>query len=153
MNMLHFSDSNGIFKFWFFLPLPIFLSFTHWYSSLKYQKLLNETPYKYIVFPNRITKNNSLWSRLLPAQWSFSYIIVTDTYKTTTSATFILLSICNLRVLLDKPPDIETPLVWGQFFFGCIIISTYSGGLHKLKSLALGACTVPWDAKQVLELK
>ena len=58
-----------------------------------------------------------------------------------------------LRVLLDKPPDIETPLVWGQFFFGCIINSTYSGGLPKLKSLDLGACTVPWDTKQDLELK
>ena len=58
-----------------------------------------------------------------------------------------------LRVLLDKPPDIETPLVWGQFFFGCIINSTYSGGLPKLKSLDLGACTVPWDANQDLELK
>ena len=58
-----------------------------------------------------------------------------------------------LRVLLDKPPDIETPLVWGQFFFGCIINSTYSGGLHKLKSFDLGACTVPWNAKQVLEMK
>ena len=58
-----------------------------------------------------------------------------------------------LRVLLDKPPDIETPIVWGQFLFGCIIKSTYSGGLPKLKSLDLGACTVPWDANQVLELK
>ena len=58
-----------------------------------------------------------------------------------------------LRVLLDKPPDIETPIVWGQFWFGCIINSTYSGGLPKLKSLDLGACTVPWDANQVLELK
>ena len=58
-----------------------------------------------------------------------------------------------LRVLLDKLPDIETPIVWGQFSFGCIINSTYSGGLPKLKSLDLGACTVPWDANQVLELK
>ena len=58
-----------------------------------------------------------------------------------------------LRVLLDKPPDIGTPIVWGQFWFGCIINSTYSGGLPKLKSLDLGACTVPWDANQVLELK
>ena len=59
----------------------------------------------------------------------------------------------NFRVLLDKPPDIETPIVWGQFSFGCIINSTYSGGLPKLKSLDLGACTVPWDANQDLELK
>ena len=58
-----------------------------------------------------------------------------------------------LRVLLDKLPDIETPIVWGQFSFGCIINSTYSGGLPKLKSLDLGACTVPWDANQDLELK
>ena len=58
-----------------------------------------------------------------------------------------------LKVLLDKPPDIETPIVWGQFSFGCIINSTYSGGLPKLKSLNLGACTVPWDANQDLELK
>ena len=58
-----------------------------------------------------------------------------------------------LRVLLDKPPDIETPIVWGQFSFGCIINSTYSGGLPKLKSLDLGACTVPWDANEDLELK
>ena len=58
-----------------------------------------------------------------------------------------------LRVLLDKPPDIETPIVWGQFSFGCIINSTYSGGLPKLKSLDLGACTVPWDTNQDLELK
>ena len=59
----------------------------------------------------------------------------------------------QLRVLLDKPPDIETPIVWGQLWFGCFIKSTYSGGLPKLKSLDLGACTVPWDANQVLELK
>ena len=59
----------------------------------------------------------------------------------------------NLRVLLDNTPDIWTPIVWGQFLFGCIIKSTYSGGLPKLKSLDLGACTVPWDANQVLELK
>ena len=52
----------------------------------------------------------------------------------------------SLRVLLDKPPDIETPIVWGQFLYGCIINSTYSGGLPKLKSLDLAACTVPWDA-------
>ena len=58
-----------------------------------------------------------------------------------------------LRVLLDNTPDIWTPIVWGQFLFGCIIKSTYSGGLPKLKSLDLGACTVPWDANQVLELK
>ena len=60
-----------------------------------------------------------------------------------------------LRVLLDKPPDIETQIVWGQFSLGCIINTTYSGGLPKLKSLDLGACTaaVPWNAKQVLELK
>ena len=43
-----------------------------------------------------------------------------------------------LRVLLDKPPNIETPIVWGQFWYGCIINSTYSGGLPKLKSLDLG---------------
>ena len=65
----------------------------------------------------------------------------------------LILKIDELRVLLDKPPDIETPIVWGQFLFGCIINSTYSGGLPKLKSLDLGACTVPWDANQVLELK
>ena len=59
----------------------------------------------------------------------------------------------NLRVLLDSTPDIWTPIVWGQFLFGCIIKSTYSGGLPKLKSLDLGACTVPWDANQDLELK
>ena len=58
-----------------------------------------------------------------------------------------------LRVLLDKPPDIETPMVWGQFLFGCIINSTYSGGLPKLKSLDLGACTVLWGPIQFLELK
>ena len=58
-----------------------------------------------------------------------------------------------LRVLLDKPPDIETPMVWGQFLFDCIINSTYSGGLPKLKSLDLGASTVPWDTNQDLELK
>ena len=61
--------------------------------------------------------------------------------------------ILYLRVLLDNTPDIWTPIVWGQFLFGCIIKSTYSGGLPKLKSLDLGACTVPWDANQVLELK
>ena len=58
-----------------------------------------------------------------------------------------------LRVLLYNTPDIWTPIVWGQFLFGCIIKSTYSGGLPKLKSLDLGACTVPWDANQVLGLK
>ena len=69
------------------------------------------------------------------------------------SADPLPLSKLTLRVLLDKPPDIETPIVWGQFWFGCIINSTYSGGLPKLKSLDLGACTVLWDANQVLELK
>ena len=58
-----------------------------------------------------------------------------------------------LRVLLDKPPDIETPMVWGQFLFGNIINSTYSGGKPKLKSLDLGACTVPWGPIQFLGLK
>ena len=66
----------------------------------------------------------------------------------------VLRYVCHfLRVLLDNPPDIETPTVWGQFMFGCIINSTYSGGLPKLKSLDLGACTVPWGAIQFLELK
>ena len=70
------------------------------------------------------------------------------------SAKFIFTKlVSHLRVLLNKPPDIETPIVWGQFSFGCIINSTYSGGLPKLKSLDMGACTVPWDANQVLELK
>ena len=55
-----FQTQNGIFKFWFFLRLPIFLSFLHWYSSLKCQKILNETPYKSIVFPNRIIENIAL---------------------------------------------------------------------------------------------
>ena len=59
----------------------------------------------------------------------------------------------TLRVLLDNTPDIWTPIVWGQFLFCCIIKSTYSGGLPKLKSLDLGACTVPWDVNQVLGLK
>ena len=67
--------------------------------------------------------------------------------------TLFLLKIKALRVLLDKPPDIVTPTVVGKFLFGYIINSTYSGGLPKLKSLDLGACTVPWDANQVLELK
>ena len=48
-----------------------------------------------------------------------------------------------LRVLLDKPPDNEISTVWGQFLFGYIINSTYPGGLPKVKSLDLGACTVP----------
>ena len=65
----------------------------------------------------------------------------------------IFCQILITRGLLDKPPDIETPIVWEQFLYGCIIKSTYSGGLPKLKSLDLGACTVPWDANQVLELK
>ena len=65
----------------------------------------------------------------------------------------MLVHLMILRVLLDKPPDIETPTVWGQFMFGCIINSTYSGGLPKLKSSDLGACTVLWDANQVLGLK
>ena len=50
------------------------------------------------------------------------------------------------RVLLNKPPDIEIPIIWGQFLFGGIIKSTYSGGLPKQKSLDLGAPTVLWDA-------
>ena len=58
-----------------------------------------------------------------------------------------------LKVLLDKLPNIETPMVWELFLFGCIINSTYSGGLPKLKSLDLGACTVPWGAIQFLGLK
>ena len=58
-----------------------------------------------------------------------------------------------LRVLLDNTPDIWTPIVWGQFLFGCIIKSTYPGGLPKLKSLDLGACTVLWDANELLVLK
>ena len=49
----------------------------------------------------------------------------------------------DLRVLLDKPPDIVTPTVGGKFLFGYIINSTYPGGLPKVKSLDLGACTVP----------
>ena len=55
-----------------------------------------------------------------------------------------------LRLLLDKPPDIETPIVWGQLLYGCIIKSTYPGGLPKVKSWDLGACTVPWQPIQVL---
>ena len=51
-----------------------------------------------------------------------------------------------LRVLLNKPPDIETPIVWGQLLYGSIIKRTYPGGLPKLKSWDLGSCTVPWDA-------
>ena len=49
----------------------------------------------------------------------------------------------KLRVLLDKPPDNEISTFWGQFLFGYIINSTYPGGLPKVKSLDLGACTVP----------
>ena len=58
------------------------------------------------------------------------------------------LSISILRVLLDKLPNIETPMVWEQFLFGCIINSTYSEGLPKLKSLDPG--TVPWYANGFL---
>ena len=56
----------------------------------------------------------------------------------------------NLRVLLDKPPDIVTPTVVGKFLFGYIINSTYPGGLPKVKSLDLGACTVLWGLDQVI---
>ena len=55
-----------------------------------------------------------------------------------------------LRVLLDKPPDIVTPTVGGKFLFGYIINSTYPGGLPKVKSLDLGACTVLWGLDQVI---
>ena len=57
----------------------------------------------------------------------------------------ISLSMKDLRVLLDKWPDIETPTIWGQFPFGCIINSTYPGGLPNGKSLDLGPSTVPWE--------
>ena len=57
---------------------------------------------------------------------------------------------CHLRVLLDKPPDIVTPTVGGKFLFGYIINSTYPGGLPKVKSLDLGACTVLWGLDQVI---
>ena len=56
-----FRLKNGNILILFILPLPIFLNFTHWYSSLKWQKILTETPYTFIVFPNRIIKDNSLW--------------------------------------------------------------------------------------------
>ena len=58
----------------------------------------------------------------------------------------------TVRVLLDKPPDIVIPTVWGQILFGVIINSTYPGGLPNIKSLDLGACTVPWGVHQVLWL-
>ena len=56
----------------------------------------------------------------------------------------------DLRVLLDKPPDIVTPTVGVSFLFGYIINSTYPGGLPKVKSLDLGACTVLWGLDQVI---
>ena len=58
-----------------------------------------------------------------------------------------------LRGLLDKWPDIEAPIIWRQFLFGCIINSTYPGGLPNGKSLYLGTSTVPWGQDQVLTPK
>ena len=59
----------------------------------------------------------------------------------------------NLRVLLVKNPDISTPMFLGQQLIDCIIKSTHPGGLPKVKSLELGASTVPWEGNQVLGQK
>ena len=58
-----------------------------------------------------------------------------------------------LRVLLVKNPDISKSMFQGQYLFGCIIKSIHQGGPPKVKSWDLGACTVPWEGNQVLELK
>ena len=59
----------------------------------------------------------------------------------------------DLRVLLVKNPDISTPMFLWQYLFGCIIKSIHPGGLPKVKSWDLGACTVLWEGNQDLQPK